>query len=105
MEIQSISYQDKELLVFCNIKSSDDLRILAMIFSGFVSGYFCYEVGPNEILGILDELTEDFELDENILHKLMISILRDEEGIGIRCKRIAKYEVIEERILKLLESY
>ncbi len=105
MEIQSIGYQDKELSIFCNIKSNDDLKTLAFIISGFMSGYFCNETEPEEILEILEELMEDFELDENILYKLRVSILRDREGIKIGYRKIAKYEIAEERKLKLLESY
>ena len=103
MEILSISYLGKELSIYCNIKSKDDLRPLAMIMSGFMSGYFCYEANPEEILELLKELMESFKLDENILYKLEVSIVRNKE-LKIGYRKIAKYEIVEERKLKLLKD-
>lgn len=104
MEIKSISYEDKTLTLFCEIRDEKDLKMLSFILSGFASGYFCNELSPEEIenapLNLLEDIT--FEFEKDIIHSIKVGFSIIKKQLAIFAKEIGKYRVIEERFLKTL---
>lgn len=104
MEIQSINFDDNKLSIFCNIKSKDDLKQLAFVISSFAIGYLCFEISEEEILLTLEKLFKNIDFDDNTLYTFKINVFIAQGELGIGYKKIAKYKIIEDRKIELINQ-